>query len=396
MTFITDLKDAQTPIADGDLILVVQEGQARKVSKAQFGNSGPTGLTGPAGTTGATGATGAQGPAGTTGATGATGPIGVTGPIGPTGLTGLEGPAGAPGPTGLTGPSGPPGATGATGAGATGPEGPPGATGPAGPKGDIGLTGPPGAAGATDFSTITTGTNTNALHIGTGGTLTATGSGTIVSTSTTGNAATVTTNANLTGPITSVGNTTSINSQTGTGSTFVVDTSPTVQTNLAITAAGGTTFIIGNQPGHLNELMISDNTSGTNILTISGATSFGLNSGLVINANGILGFSPTAADPSYDASDTGISRDSAGVIDIGNGFAGDTSGSVKAASFIGSLIGNAATATALVNNTANTLAGFDNSGVYGDVAIGSGLSLSGGTLSASAASGAIAIWALYR
>jgi hypothetical protein len=45
-----------------------------------------------------------------------------------------------------------------------------------------------------------------------------------------GNAATVTTNANLTGPITSSGNATSIASQTGTGTKFVVDTSPTIVT----------------------------------------------------------------------------------------------------------------------------------------------------------------------
>jgi hypothetical protein len=45
-----------------------------------------------------------------------------------------------------------------------------------------------------------------------------------------GNASTVTTNANLTGVITSSGNTTSIASQTGTGSKFVVDTSPTILT----------------------------------------------------------------------------------------------------------------------------------------------------------------------
>ena len=43
-------------------------------------------------------------------------------------------------------------------------------------------------------------------------------------------AATVVTNANLTGVITSVGNATSIASQTGTGSKFVVDTSPTLNT----------------------------------------------------------------------------------------------------------------------------------------------------------------------
>lgn len=40
----------------------------------------------------------------------------------------------------------------------------------------------------------------------------------------------------------------------------------------------------------------------------------------------------------------------------------------------------------VANSTANTLAGYDNSGVFSDVAIGSGLSLSGGTLTASASS----------
>lgn len=54
----------------------------------------------------------------------------------------------------------------------------------------------------------------------------------------TGNASTVTTNANLTGPITSVGNATSIASQTGTGSKFVVDTSPTLVTPTATTTIG--------------------------------------------------------------------------------------------------------------------------------------------------------------
>ncbi len=46
--------------------------------------------------------------------------------------------------------------------------------------------------------------------------------------SVTGNAATVTTNANLTGPITSSGNATSIASQTGTGTTFVMSSAPTI------------------------------------------------------------------------------------------------------------------------------------------------------------------------
>lgn len=46
-------------------------------------------------------------------------------------------------------------------------------------------------------------------------------------------AGTVTTNANLTGPITSVGNATSIASQTGTGSTIVVSVSPTLTGTIA-------------------------------------------------------------------------------------------------------------------------------------------------------------------
>lgn len=54
----------------------------------------------------------------------------------------------------------------------------------------------------------------------------------------TGNSSTVTTNANLTGPITSIGNTTSVASQTGTGSTFVMNTSPTLVTPVLGTASG--------------------------------------------------------------------------------------------------------------------------------------------------------------
>jgi uncharacterized protein (TIGR02145 family) len=55
----------------------------------------------------------------------------------------------------------------------------------------------------------------------------------------TGNAATVTTNANLTGPITSVGNATAIASQTGTGSTIVMNTSPTLISPALGTPASG-------------------------------------------------------------------------------------------------------------------------------------------------------------
>ena len=71
---------------------------------------------------------------------------------------------------------------------------------------------------------------------------------------TTGNAATVTTNANLTGPITSVGNATSIAAQTGTGTTFAMSVSPaltgspTVPTQTAgdnSTKAASTAYVDG-------------------------------------------------------------------------------------------------------------------------------------------------------
>lgn len=51
----------------------------------------------------------------------------------------------------------------------------------------------------------------------------------------------VTTNANLTGPITSSGNATAVASQTGTGSKFVMDTSPTIS---ACTMTGTSTFSV--------------------------------------------------------------------------------------------------------------------------------------------------------
>jgi hypothetical protein len=57
-----------------------------------------------------------------------------------------------------------------------------------------------------------------------------------------GNASTVTTNANLTGPITSVGNATSVAAQTGTGSTFAMSVAPTFTGNVTAGTVTATTF----------------------------------------------------------------------------------------------------------------------------------------------------------
>ncbi len=54
--------------------------------------------------------------------------------------------------------------------------------------------------------------------------------------------------------------------------------------------------------------------------------------GLELNSSGVFTFSGTTA--AYGATDTGISRGAAGVIDFGNGIAGDTSGTISASKLI--------------------------------------------------------------
>ena len=186
-------------------------------------------------------ANGTPGPQGSIGLTGPTGPTGATGPAGANGTNGIDGVSGPQGPIGLTGPAGAAGVGGVTTAGT-----------------NITLSGsgtvaspylvsaniPAAAAGTlTGNSLNATVTSSSLTSVGTLANLTVTnpiaGSVTGSSGSTTGNAATVTTNANLTGPITSVGNATAIASQTGTGSTFVMNTSPTLISPALGTPASG-------------------------------------------------------------------------------------------------------------------------------------------------------------
>lgn len=93
--------------------------------------------------------------------------------------------------------------------------------------------------------TFDTATNTLATSLITATTVTASLVGNVTG-NVSGNASTVTTNANLTGPITSVGNATSVASQTGTGSTFVMQASPTLTTpNIGTPSAGVLTSCTG-------------------------------------------------------------------------------------------------------------------------------------------------------
>ena len=91
------------------------------------------------------------------------------------------------------------------------------------------------------------------------------------------------TNANLTGPITSVGNTTGITSQTGTGTTFVMNTSPTLITpNLGTPSAGVATNLTGTASG-LTAGNVTTNANLTGDLTsVGNATTIG--SGKVTNS----------------------------------------------------------------------------------------------------------------
>lgn len=98
---------------------------------------------------------------------------------------------------------------------------------------DVALLGAGGGAGATFYGGVVINGTVSASNLS--------GTNTGDQTNITGNAATVTTNANLTGPITSVGNTTSVASQTGTGSTFAMSVSPFFTGIISNTGTSSTT-----------------------------------------------------------------------------------------------------------------------------------------------------------
>ena len=198
----------------------------------------------------------------------------------------------------------------------------------------------------------------------------------------TGNAATVTTNANLTGPITSSGNTTSIASQTGTGTKFVMDASPTITTptisghptveGVTTTGATGTgKMVFDNSPSFTTPNI----GTATGDITGNAATATALQNARTINGTSFDGtgnITVTAAagtltGTSLDSTVTGSSLTSFGnsptfVTPI---LGTPTSGDLANCTFPTlnqSTTGNAATATAL--QTARTINGtsFDGTG----------------------------------
>lgn len=159
----------------------------------------------------------------------------------------------------------------------------------------------------------------------------------------TGNAATatladnVTTNADLTGPITSSGNATSVASQTGTGSTFVMDTSPTLVTpDIGSATATTVNKLTITTPATGSTLTIADGKTLTvdNTLTFTGtdgsSADFGTGGTVAYLANTLDEFGAPAADVDWNSKkitnlqDPGSNQDAATKIYVDTSVSGLT------------------------------------------------------------------------
>lgn len=154
-------------------------------------------------------------------------------------------------------------------------------------------------------------------------------------------AGTVTTNANLTGPIVSTGNATAVASQTGTGSTFVMNTSPVLITPaLGTPVSGVATNLTGTAAGLTAGAVPANN--------LTGAT---LNSGVVTSSLTSFGNTPAFVTPSLGTPSSGILTNCTGTA------AGLTAGHVTTnANLTGPItsVGNA-TAIAAQTGTGSTI-----------------------------------------
>lgn len=178
-------------------------------------------------------------------------------------------------------------------------------------------TGLPVSTGITGFGTgVATALGVNVgsagapvLFNGAGGTPTSLTGTNITGTASSLTAGSVTTNANLTGPITSSGNATAVAAQTGTGSTFVMQASPTLTTpNIGTPSAGTLTNATG--------LPISSGVSG---LGTGAATALAVNvgsAGAFITFNG-AGGTPSSATLT-NATGLPLTTGVAGVLPVAN------------------------------------------------------------------------------
>jgi len=159
--------------------------------------------------------------------------------------------------------------------------------------------------------------------------------------------------SNLTGPITSVGSATSIASQTGTGTKFVVDTSPTlvtpvlgvatatsinstvIPTSKTLVATDSTTYVVPSQTSNSGKYLTTDGTTSswgtvptvsaatpTTLGTVHGETSTTLTDPVSLGYNALLantsGTSNTAIGAAaLDANTTGYNNTAVGANALG-------------------------------------------------------------------------------
>lgn len=243
---------------------------------------------------------------------------------------------------------------------------------------------PPAPAGTLTGSTLAGGVvNSSLTSVGTLGTLTVTAP--IVG-SVTGNAATVTTNANLTGPIASTGNATSVTAQTGTGTTFVMNQSPTLVTpNIGVATA---TSINGNAittgTGTLT-LGAGKTFMASNTLTLTGtdgsSVAFGTG-GTVLYNGGALG--TPASGVATNLTGLPLTTGVTGTLGLGNGGSGQTTANAALNAFLPTQSGH--TGQVLKTDGTNTswIAAAAGSVTSVDVSGGStGLTTSGGPITGS-------------
>jgi len=200
----------------------------------------------------------------------------------------------------------------------------------------------------------------------------------ITGTATAFTASNVTTNANLTGVITSVGNATSIASQTGTGSKFVVDTSPTlvtpnlgtpsavVLTNATGTAASltaGTVTTNANLTGPItssgNATSIASQTgTGTQFVMSASPTVTGTLNAATISASGVIsGGGSQVGDAVVSATYSSALFDAFGAKNTNTGglswYFGDGTGSAPAGTFEFYNVNNSKNILSLQGSTGN-------------------------------------------
>ncbi len=117
---------------------------------------------------------------------------------------------------------------------------------------------------------------------------------------------TVATNANLTGPITSTGNATAVASQTGTGTKFVMDTSPTLVTPvLGVASATTVNKVALTAPTTGSTLTVADGKTLTasNTLTLTGTDSSSVAFGTGGTIGGV-GYAATGQVPGTATNDS--------------------------------------------------------------------------------------------